>query len=123
MAGTSPAMTAEGWALHKAKRLGQTIRMSERGGWVYMMTNKPNGTLYLGVTSDLTRRVYQHRTGETQGFTRRYGLRRLVWCEHYPDIRDAIQSETSMKRWPRAWKVRTLMTTNPDWADLYETLA
>jgi putative endonuclease len=94
----------------------------ERGGWVYIMTNRPNGTLYIGVTSDLPRRGWEHREGILPGFTRRYCLKHLVWFERFDDIRDAIQRETSMKRWPRAWKVRTIMATNPEWADLYETL-
>ncbi|WP_391527452.1 GIY-YIG nuclease family protein [Phreatobacter aquaticus] len=94
----------------------------ERGGWVYIMTNRPNGTLYLGVTSDLSRRCFEHREGTLPGFTRRHRLKHLVWFERFDDIRDAIQRETSMKRWPRAWKVRTIMAINPDWTDLYETL-
>ena len=93
-----------------------------RGGWVYLMTNRPNGTLYLGVTGDLPRRAWQHRTGAVEGFTRRYGLGRLVWCEQHPDIRDAIQRERTMKHWPRAWKVRLILDVNPEWRDLYDDL-
>jgi putative endonuclease len=77
-----------------------------RGGWVYIVTNRPNGTLYLGVTSDLARRVWQHRSKAIKGFTQRYGLGRLVWYESFADIRDAIQREHNMKHRPRAWKVR-----------------
>ncbi|MBV9637211.1 MAG: GIY-YIG nuclease family protein, partial [Methylobacteriaceae bacterium] len=76
-----------------------------RGGWVYIMTNRPNGTLYIGVTSDIARRAYEHREGLIEGFTKRYGLKRLVYMEAYADIRDAIQREKSLKHWPRAWKV------------------
>ena len=93
------------------------------GGYVYLMSNQPDGTLYCGVTADLARRVYEHRTGAAGGFTRRYRLTRLVWYEAFDDIRDAIQRETSIKRWPRAWKVRLIHQLNPDWADLYDTLA
>jgi putative endonuclease len=93
------------------------------GGFVYMMTNRPNGILYLGVTADIARRAYEHRTGVYPGFTRRWGLTRLVWMEPHDDIRTAIQREKTMKHWPRAWKVRTLMASNPDWDDLYDTLA
>jgi putative endonuclease len=93
-----------------------------RGGWVYILTNRPNGTLYLGVTSDLARRAWQHRTGAFPGFTRRCGLGRLVWYERFEDIRDAIQREHTMKHWPRAWKVRLILDMNPDWRDLYEEL-
>lgn len=93
------------------------------GGYVYLMTNRPNGTLYCGVTNDIARRAHEHRENLVPGFTRRYGLKRLVWFEAFDDIRDAIQRETSIKRWPRAWKVRLILTENPDWADLYERLA
>jgi putative endonuclease len=93
-----------------------------RGGWVYIVTNRPNGTLYLGVTSDLARRITEHRQGSIDGFTKRYGLGRLVWYEAHPDIRDAIQREHTMKHWSRAWKVRLILDLNPDWRDLYEEL-
>ena len=93
-----------------------------REGWVYMMTNRPNGTLYLGVTSDLPRRAWQHRTGAIDGFTKRYSLETLVWCEQHEDIRAAIQRERTMKHWPRAWKVRLILAANPEWRDLYADL-
>ena len=92
-------------------------------GCVYLMSNRPNSTLYCGVTNDIARRAYEHREGVVRGFTKRYGLKRLVWFEPHDDIRDAIQRETSIKRWPRAWKVRLIVAGNPEWADLYETLA
>ncbi len=92
------------------------------GGWVYMMSNRPNGTLYLGVTSDLVRRAFEHREGVAPGFTKRYGLKRLVYFERHEDIRIAIQREHTMKHWPRAWKVRLILAMNPDWRDLYESL-
>ncbi len=88
-----------------------------------MMTNRPNGTLYVGVTSDLARRVWEHREGVAEGFTKRYGLKRLVWFESHEDIRSAIQREKTMKHWPRAWKVRLILAANPGWEDLYERLA
>lgn len=68
-----------------------------RGGWVYIMTDRPNGTLYLGVTSDLARRAWEHRAGVVDGFSKRYGLERLVWYESHDDIRVAIQREKTMK--------------------------
>ena len=92
-------------------------------GYVYLMSNRPNGTLYCGVTNDIARRAHEHREGVVRGFTKQYGLKRLVWFEPHDDIRDAIQRETSIKRWPRAWKVRLIVADNPEWADLYETLA
>ena len=97
--------------------------MKQKGGWVYIMTNRPNGTLYIGVTSDLSRRAYEHREGLCEGFTKRYGLKRLVWYEWHDEIDNAFQRETSMKRWLRAYKTRTIMQHNPDWRDLYEELA
>ncbi|HEY1721837.1 MAG TPA: GIY-YIG nuclease family protein [Magnetospirillaceae bacterium] len=87
------------------------------------MTNRPDGTLYVGVTSDLPRRAFEHREGSVEGFTKRHGLKRLVYWERFEDIRDAIQREKSIKRWPRAWKVRTIHGLNPDWDDLFDQLA
>jgi putative endonuclease len=93
------------------------------GGWLYIMTNRPNGVLYVGVTSDLARRVYEHREGLLDGFTKRYGLKRLVHYERFDDIRDAIQREKTVKHWSRAWKVNVILMKNPEWADLYGELA
>ena len=92
------------------------------GGWVYIMTNRPNGVLYTGVTSDIGRRAYEHREGLVKGFTKRYGLKRLVYMEFYETITAAIQSESYMKHWPRAWKVRLIHAANPEWRDLYKEL-
>ena len=92
------------------------------GGWVYIMTNRPNSTLYVGVTSDLARRAWEHRESLVPGFTKRYALKRLVYQEWHDDIRDAIQRETLMKHWARAWKVRLILRVNPGWDDLFETL-
>jgi putative endonuclease len=91
-------------------------------GFVYILTNRPNGILYIGVTSDLVRRVYKHRSGFVEGFTQRYGLKRLVYFEQFDDIRDAIQREHNVKHWPRAWKVRKIVVDNPGWTDLYPTI-
>jgi putative endonuclease len=93
-----------------------------KGGWVYFMTNRRDGTLYVGVTAYLSERVHQHRVGRIAGFTARYGLKRLVYYEPYEDIRDAVQREKNIKHWPRAWKVRLIHGINPGWDDLYETL-
>ena len=93
------------------------------GGAVYMMTNRPNGTLYTGVSADLARRAYEHREGLTKGFTKRYGLKMLVYYEYYDDIGDAIQRERNLKHWSRAWKVALILKFNPGWRDLYEDLA
>ena len=92
----------------------------DKGGWIYIFTNRPNGTLYIGVTSVLIRRVSQHRSGEIAGFTQRYGLKMLVYFERYDSIVAAITREKAMKEWPRAWKVRLIMRDNPEWRDLYD---
>ena len=92
------------------------------GGWVYIVTNKPNGILYVGVTANLPRRAWEHREGLVEGFTKRYGLGPLVYCERHEDIRVAIQREHSMKYWPRAWRVRLIRAHNPDSRDLYDAL-
>jgi putative endonuclease len=92
------------------------------GGWVYILTNRPNGTLYIGVTGDLARRIWEHREGVADGFTRRYALKRLVYVEQHDDIRTAIQREKLIKHWSRAWKVKLILRENPDWSDLYDRL-
>jgi len=93
-----------------------------KGGWVYILTNRPNGTLYVGVTADIARRIHEHRSGGQRGFTSRYGLKRLVFVEPHGEIASAIQREKNIKGWPRAWKIRLIETVNPDWDDLYETI-
>src|SRR3954451_16276216 len=98
----------------------QNITMA--GGYVYILTNRPNGILYVGVTNDLIRRVFEHRSEFVDGFTRQHGLKRLVYFEQYGDIRDAIQREHNVKHWPRAWKVRKIMADNPDWDALYPVI-
>ncbi|MCD6074257.1 MAG: putative excinuclease subunit domain protein (UvrABC) [Rhodospirillales bacterium] len=93
------------------------------GGWVYIITNKPRGTLYVGVTSDIQRRAWEHREGLIDGFTKRYGLKLLVYAERHEEIEQAIQREKLIKHWPREWKVNLILELNQDWRDLYETLA
>jgi putative endonuclease len=87
------------------------------------VTNRPNDNLYTGVTSNLSRRIYEHREGLTKGFTTRYGLKTLVYYEFYDDIRQAIQRESNINYEPRALKARLILDFNPDWRDLYESLA
>ncbi|MCA3573666.1 MAG: GIY-YIG nuclease family protein [Aestuariivirga sp.] len=91
-------------------------------GFCYIMTNRPRGVLYVGVTSNLPRRAYEHRMGLLDGFTSRYALTRLVHYEQYPLIVDAIQREKTLKRWTRAWKIALIERDNPGWADLYDQL-
>lgn len=86
----------------------------------YIMTNKRNGTLYIGVTSDLIRRVYEHKNGTIDGFTKRYDLHVLVYFEMFERIEDAIQREKHLKSWRRSWKLRLIEDRNPHWHDLWE---
>jgi putative endonuclease len=90
--------------------------------YVYIMASRRNGTLYIGVTSDLVRRVYEHREGFVDGFSKRYGTNLLVHFETYDDITRAIQRERTMKHWSRAWKLELIESRNPDWDDLYGSL-
>jgi len=90
------------------------------GGYVYILTNRPNGILYVGVTNDLLRRVAEHRQGIVPGFTKKYGLKRLVYFEAFDDIRAAIQREKNMKHWSRTWKVRLFLPSNQRWDDLFD---
>jgi putative endonuclease len=92
-------------------------------GYVYIMASARNGTLYVGVTTDLERRVFEHREGLLPGFTEKYGCKMLVWYEEHFDVRDAIQREKNIKRYYRAWKLNLVESMNPDWQDLYPTLA
>ncbi len=94
----------------------------ERGGYVYILASKRNGTLYIGVTNNLGRRIGEHRSGAVPGFTRTYGVHRLVWYERHEDIRDAIAREKAMKKWLRAWKLREIEALNPEWRDLADDL-
>ncbi|NOX82159.1 MAG: GIY-YIG nuclease family protein [Alphaproteobacteria bacterium] len=94
----------------------------QKNYFVYIMASARNGTLYIGVTSDLEGRVWDHRQGTYDGFTKKYSVTMLVWYDHYDDINAAIQREKTMKKWPRKWKLNTIEKENPDWCDLYEDL-
>jgi len=91
-------------------------------GYVYMMASKRNGTLYIGVTSNLLKRAWEHREGVADGFTKRYGCKSLVWFEAHDDLQEARQREVRLKKWNRSWKLRLIEEQNPEWRDLYETL-
>lgn len=90
-----------------------------RPGFVYILASRRNGTLYVGVTGDLVRRVDEHRRGRVEGFTQEYGVHRLVYVEAHADVRDAIRREKQVKKWNRAWKLRLIEAENPAWRDLY----
>lgn len=95
----------------------------QKGGWVYIMADRYRGTLYVGVTAQLVARVMQHRTGSGSDFCARYGLARLVWAERADDIAECIAHEKRLKRWRRDWKFALIEQGNPDWRDLFDTLA
>ena len=94
----------------------------EKGGFVYIMASGRNGTLYIGVTSDLTQRVWQHREGVADGFTKKHGCKALVWFEQFADIETAFERDKQMKEWKRLWKLRVIEEKNPEWDDLFESL-
>ena len=93
-----------------------------KSGYVYIMASARNGTLYIGVTSDLIKRVWDHRNGVVPGFTRKYGCKTLVWYDVYEDLQEARHRELQMKNWKRLWKLSEIERMNPDWHDLYPTL-
>ena len=90
---------------------------------VYLLARKKDGTLYLGVTNDLARRVHEHKSKQTSGFTSRYDVDRLVWYEEFEWVNDAIDREKRVKKWRRAWKIKLIEDMNPEWTDLYQGLA
>jgi putative endonuclease len=112
MAGSRPAMT------HSCK-----VDTSQMAFWVYILANKPGGTLYVGVTNSLVRRAFEHREGFVQGFTKRYGVKMLVYFEQHDTAIQAIRREKNIKHWSREWKIDLIVTSNPNWRDLYNEIA
>ena len=90
---------------------------------VYILANRRNGTLYIGVTSNLLKRVWEHKNNIVEGFTKRYGVDILVWYEIHKTMESAIQREKNIKKWRRAWKLELIERINPDWRDMYDKLA
>jgi len=88
--------------------------------YVYIMASKRNGTLYIGMTNDIERRIAEHKSGLVPGFTQKYGVKMLVWLEEYQRINEAIRREKQLKNWHRAWKIALIEKTNPQWRDLAE---
>jgi len=110
--------------------LGLDPRVQERNArsmdktyYVYMLASRRNGTLYIGVTNNLVRRVYEHRTDAVEGFTKTHDVKQLVWFEATTSIEAAIQREKNLKHWVRRWKVELIEKTNPEWLDLYKEIA
>jgi putative endonuclease len=94
----------------------------ERVYYVYILASAPNGTLYIGMTNDLARRIYEHREGVVDGFTKTYGVKTLVHYELFPTAADAIRRESRLKKYSRAWKINLILSRNPGWDDLAGTL-
>lgn len=90
--------------------------------YVYIITNKPNGTLYIGVTSNLPKRIWEHKNKLFKGFSKKYNLTKLVWYEVFDSIESAIIKEKQMKEWKREWKINRVLELNPDWQDLYDDI-
>jgi putative endonuclease len=95
----------------------------ERSYWVYILASRIGGALYIGVTNDLVRRVYEHRTNAVRGFTEKYDIHRLVYFEQFNDAENAIRREKRLKKWNRDWKIRLIEESNPNWDDLYPGIA
>ena len=96
---------------------------TNRSYWVYILASDIGGTLYIGVTNDLVRRVYEHHTDAVDGFSKTYGVHRLVYFEQFDQVEFAIQREKRLKKWTRAWKIELIEKTNPKWVDLYPKIA
>ncbi len=96
--------------------------MNDKQYYVYIICNKRNGTLYTGITSDLIKRVWQHKKGLVEGFSKRYGLKTLIYFEAYQDVEEAILREKRIKKWNRKWKINLIEKANPNWNDLYQSL-
>ena len=91
-------------------------------GYVYILANRKNGTIYIGVTSDLVKRVWEHRNGVVGGFTKKHGCKLLVWYAAFEDLQEARRRELQMKEWKRTWKIRLIEEKNLEWNDLFPTL-
>ncbi len=94
----------------------------QKAGYVYILASSRNGTLYIGVTSDLAKRIYEHRIGAVPGFTRKNACKMLAWYQAFDDLEAARHRELQMKEWKRAWKLRLIEEMSPDWVDLYDSL-
>jgi len=94
----------------------------EKRFFVYMLASKKNGTLYIGVTSDLPKRVWEHKNGVAEGFTEKYDVHNLVWYEPHETAEGAISREKRLKEWKREWKIKRIVESNPEWKDLYDEI-
>jgi len=99
------------------------LKMWNNNFYIYIITNKTNRVLYIGVTNNLIRRVYEHKNKLTPGFSEKYNIHKLVYFEHFENINDAIKREKQLKKWNRDWKEELINKTNPEWNDLYEEIS
>ncbi len=90
--------------------------------YVYILASKRNGTLYIGVTNNLVRRIFEHKQGEIEGFTKKYNVKNLVYYEIHIEIEEAIKREKAMKKWNRKWKIELIEKSNPNWKDLFNEI-
>ena len=98
------------------------MELSDKLPAVYMLASKRNGTLYIGVTSNLAKRIWAHKNNLVEGFTKRYKIHRLVWYEVHENMDSAITREKRLKEWKRCWKIKLIESSNPEWLDLYESI-
>jgi putative endonuclease len=103
-------------------KLIRVVTMRDRLPCVYLLASKPRGTLYAGVTSDLVQRIWQHKSGLVEGFTKQHAVHNLVWYETHGDMYAAIAREKAIKAWKRLWKIELIESANPDWRDLYSDI-
>ena len=96
--------------------------MSEKNFYVYMLASQKNGTIYKGMTSDLVKRVWEHKNSVTEGFTKKYDVKKLVWCRECGNAEEAVKWEKRLRRYPRQWKVNLIEEGNPDWVDLWDEI-
>jgi len=106
----------------RCARPGMTMRWGLRLMGVYILASRKDGAIYVGMTNDIVRRIYEHRTKAVLGFTSKYNITRLVWFEIYEDPISAISREKELKKWKRSWKVQSIEAQNPQWDDLYESI-
>jgi len=114
-----PGPAVHRFALHRIRECDYDApRMRTHGAYVYILASRKNGTLYVGMTTDVAKRVEAHKSGAVPGFTRRYGVKSLVWVERFDRIEEAAAFERRLKRWRRAWKIGLIEEHNPNWRDL-----
>jgi putative endonuclease len=106
----------------KPESSGEKEKRVDKQPAVYILASKKNGTLYVGVTSDLVKRIWEHRNNMVEGFTKRYRVHHLVWYELHESMESAIQREKRLKEWKRVWKLELIERTNPNWQDLYHKI-